>query len=114
MLIGMATLTPQQPTPAGFIPTFTPASNGGDNWLNTGKEYIVVHNGSGVSVAATILSHRLCDQGFQHDITKSIAAGAEAWLGPFDSARFADSSGYVAVSITPTTSVTVALLQEPT
>lgn len=104
----MAELTVQQIDRDGTTPSFSNAAGGGDTFDNDGKTYLHVKNGGAGSITVTINSQKQCDQGFDHDLTVNINAGAEALIGPFPPDRFNDDNGEVNVSYSGTTSVTVA------
>ncbi len=107
----MALLTVQKVTAAGIGPTFAAANAGGDAFANNGRTMVVVKNDGASSITVTITSARTCNQGFLHDLTISVPAGAERWIGPFAPWRFNDESGQVAVGYSAVTSVTVAAIE---
>ena len=59
----------------------------------------------------TIVSAKTCNQGFQHDLTVSVAAGSDKMIGPFSADRFNNDQGQVSVTYDAVTAVTVAALQ---
>ncbi len=106
----MAVLTVQKLTNTGVTPSFAAADVAGDKFANNGRQFLVVRNGGAASITVTINSQKKCDQGFDHDLTVDVAAGAEKWIGPFDPNRFNDGDGNVEVAYSAVDSVTVAAL----
>ena len=111
----MATLTVQAPAASGTAITYAAADVAGDKWLSSGNERFVVKNGSGSPVTVTFDAPGTCSFGLAanaaHDLAVSVAAGAEKWFGPFEVSQFKDSSGYVNVSYSAVTTVTVAAVR---
>lgn len=94
--------------PSGTVdPTPVAAAGGGDQFTNNGKTLLKVVNGSGGSITVTIAAQRSCDQGSTHNIANAVAAGATELMGPFDPARYSDASGFVQVTYSGVTSLTV-------
>lgn len=106
----MALLSAQKPALTGTALTYDAASVGGDNFNNTGKEWIIVKNGDSSSHDVMVASQALCDQGFTHNLTISVGAGAEESVGPFLVTRFNDNGGLVQITYSAVTSVTIALV----
>jgi hypothetical protein len=104
----MAKLTVQKMGLGGLAPTFAAADAAGDNFDNTGQEYLHVKNGSAAAITATVDSVRACNQGFDHDASVSVPAGGERLIGPFHPYRFGVSTQ---IAYSAVTSVTVAAVQ---
>lgn len=104
----MATLSVQSTSLSGLDPTFASAASGGDDFPNTGDEYVEVDNGSGSPITVTVTGSEQCSQGFTHDAQVSVPAGESRRIGPFPTARFGDS---VDISYSATASVTVAVVE---
>lgn len=104
----MALLGTQVISKEGIAPAFVAASVGGDTFRNTGSNFLHVKNGGASSVTVTIDSVEKCSHGFDHDLTVSVAAGAERIIGPLQEKRFNNDSGHVSVSYSGVTTVTVA------
>ena len=109
----MADLTVQVISLSGIVPSFAAAAVGGDAFLNSGREYFHVKNGSAASINATLNSVAACNQGFDHDAVVAVAAGAEKLIGPFPKARFNDAAEKVQVTYSGVTTVTVAAVRLP-
>ena len=113
----MATLTVNDTDLDGF--TFTSGTTpyvactaGGDQFLNTGDVYVHLKNTNAATRTATFNSQRLCDQGFDHD--QAVIVGAttgEAFVGPFPTARFNDTSGFVLITYSAVTNLTIAVFR---
>ena len=105
----MATISAIVPTIAGV--TAAPAAvNSSDKFLNDGSTILRVINGSGSSITVTIDAQSLGGVSFS-DPTVTVAAGATKYIGPFRADIFNDSSGYVNVSYSATTTVTAEAIQ---
>lgn len=105
----MANLTVQKPTLAtGINPTMAAAAAGGDTFTNDGRTLLYIKNGHTASITVTIDSRKPCDQGFDHNIVITVAAGAAIQVGPFPTPRFNDPSNKVAVTYSLVTALTVA------
>lgn len=96
---------------SGLTATLAAANAAGNFFTNTGKEVLVVANGSASPITVTIDAQTACNHGTQHDGGGAVAAGATAYFGPFNVNRFNDSSEYVQVTYSSETSVTVGVLQ---
>lgn len=103
----MALLTVTKPSLTGVTSNPVPASSGGDTFPNDGFTFLRVKNGGGSSITVTINSQTPCNYGFDHDMTVTVAAGAEELIGTFPVNRFNDANGYVSVTYSAVTSVTV-------
>jgi hypothetical protein len=106
----MATLNKQAIAMTGLNPSYGAAAGGGDQFLNTGKEFLHVKNGGGAPVNVTIDSQTACNQGFDHNLVVAVTNGQERIIGPFDPGRFNDANGYVQIAYSGVGDVTVAVL----
>lgn len=103
----MATLTVSALSPSGTAEAALVAANvGGDQFSNNGKTYLKVTNGGGAPITVTIVAQRTCDQAVLHNITNSVTNATTELMGPF-SDRYTDSNGFVQVTYSAITSVTV-------
>lgn len=105
----MALLIVQQISKDGIVPTKTAAASS-DTFVNNGRTFYSISNGGGSSVTVTVNSLSLCNHGFDHNVEVAVAAGAEKFIGPFEPSRFNSSLDIVTVTLTGTTSVTVAAI----
>jgi hypothetical protein len=105
----MAELTVQDITRSGLDPTLSAASSGGDTFAHDPSAFVEVDNASGSSVDVTFTSQYPSDpQGLsKSDLVVSVPDGGRRFIGPFSDRAFADSDGFVNVSYSSTTSVTV-------
>lgn len=106
----MATLSVQDVNTAGATPSFAAATSGGDQFSNDGKTMLEVKN-AGSSITVTIASQQACNQGSTHNTTVTVASGGDKMIGPFDPSRYNDANGYVQVTYSAVTSVTVGAFQ---
>jgi hypothetical protein len=107
----MALLTVQKANLAtGIIPTLTAAAAGGDSFINDGKTILHVKNGHTGSITVTVDSLKACDQGFDHNIVITLAAGATIQIGPFPTSRFNDPGNKVVVTYSLVTALTVGVV----
>lgn len=112
----MATLTVQDAAETGGH-TLSAAAGGGDQFKNDGRTFLLVLNedASGITVTvtaqATAFSDALMGPATKSDGGGAVAAGKAALFGPFKQAAFNDSSGFVQVTYSAVTSVTVAAIK---
>lgn len=106
----MATITKQIAVPAGIALTFGAANSGGDQFLNTGKEVLIVKNGDSTATTVTITGQRACNQGTTHSQAISVAASAEEVIGPLNPYFYNDANGYVQITYSKVTSLTEAVV----
>lgn len=107
----MATLTVQAISLSGVTPSYAACGAGGDEFANSGQEFIHVKNGSGGNLDVTINSQVNCSQGFDHDSVVTVTAGSEEIIGPFPKSRFDDANDKVQITYSGVTSLTIAVLQ---
>lgn len=106
----MATIPVTTSTTGGVAPpSFAAAAGGGDQFANNGRTYYEVKNGGGSPVTVTFVRQKACDQGTVHTTTVSVpATTGDRICGPFDPVLFNDANGFVQVTYSAVTSVTVA------
>lgn len=104
----MATLTVQQVTLDGVVPSTAAAAGGGDKFQPGSSTWLEVTNGGGGSITVTVDSAAPSNYGTDEDIAVAVAAGATKRIGPFPAQRFAGTDGLVAVTYSGVTTVTVA------
>ncbi len=109
----MATIAVTTVSTAGVAPpTFVAANAGGDQFSNNGKTLYEVKNGSGSPITVTFVRQKTCDQGVLHTTTVSVpATTGDRIVGPFDASIFNDANGFVQVTYSGVTSLTVAAFQ---
>jgi len=106
----MATLTVQHPSRSANAITQPAAEAGGDVFPNTGKELLLIKNGSASPITLTIATPATVDGLAVSDRTVAIPAGETHLLGPFPTSYYNNASGQVALTYSDATSVTVAVL----
>lgn len=114
----MATFTVEDITESGLGATYNTANSAGDDFKNTPEERVVVHVKNGdtashtVTVAATDSSEDFAGWGTmtKSDISVSVAAGGEQFIGPFPIKAFGNAP---TITYSSTTGITVAVLRVP-
>lgn len=108
----MATITKTDRSRAANPVSFASASGGGDEFVNTGKEILMVShtNGGGSTVTLTIATSATVDGLAVADRTVAIGAGEFHVLGPFDKQQYNDGNGKVQLSWSSETDIEIAVL----
>ena len=101
-------LTVQDISRAGVVITPVAANADGNFFSNTGNISLRVVNGGASPITVTIPAQHACDQGTEHDIVVSVAAGATKEIGPIQMRFYNDASGYAQITYSAVDSVTVA------
>ena len=103
----MGTITARKITEAGLAESLTGAATGGDEFLNTGIEFLHIVNdhasvGYTISITAQTTSVRHPNYGVltKANQTIDVAAGAEAFMGPFRQNSFNDTNSKVQITYT--------------
>lgn len=113
----MATITAVNTSDSGADIAFTAAAGGGDQFLNAANTVLLVKNedASSKDVTITAQSTSVNTPGYgpttKADTVHTVAAGETAIIGTFGSRAFNDSSGYVQITYSAVTSVSVAVLK---
>lgn len=112
----MATIAAQTSTRAGIDPTMSSAAGGGDKYLNSTKEVLLVRNNSGSSINVTIDAYKTVDTLAISDRVVAVGAAVggvftEKWIGPFPKDPYNDDQGYVNISYSGTTNIFVAVIK---
>lgn len=109
----MAVLTVQSIVEAGLEATYSAAAALGDSYANTGKEFVHVKNGSGVSVTVTcdaaVPSVTVAGYGAltKAGVSVAIPAGENRFIGPLGTVAFGATP---LIEYSAATSVTVAAM----
>jgi hypothetical protein len=109
----MAILSVQIIPLIGLEPSYAAADVGGDEFVNSGRDFIHVKNGHTSEQTVTMNSQTACSFGFDHDAAVAIPASEERMIGPFPKNRFDDSNGKVLITYSGVTSLTIAVLRVP-
>ena len=114
----MATLTAQKIRDIGTVATMTATNSGGDEFLNTGLEFLFFQNAHAsnsydviITAQVTNIHHQNFGTVVKENVVRTVAAGAEVFIGPFKQAAFNDTNNKVQISYntTPTTMNVAAL-----
>lgn len=114
----MATIAVQTYNESGTDLTMSSAAGGGDQFVNTGKEVIIIYNGdaSGKTVTVTAQTTSFTDSKYgssvKEDQDVTVSAGGVAIMGPFPRQAFNDGSGYVQITYSAVTSLEVAVARK--
>ena len=113
----MATLTAQKITDQGTAATMSSATSGGDEFVNTGLEFLFFQNEHAsnsyvitVTAQVTNIHHQQFGTVVKENIVKTITAGAEVFIGPFKQAAFNDANHKVQITYDAVTTLNVAVL----
>ena len=113
----MATLTPQKIIDLGTVEVATAAAADGDEFINSGIEFIHIKNGHAsaayvvtITAQVTNIHHQQFGSVTKSNITKSVAAGQDAYIGPFRPSAFNDENFKVQITYDAVTTLSVAVL----
>jgi len=110
----MAELTPQVVVLTGITPTLVAADVGGDEFVNSGRDFIHIKNTNASPIDVTINSQALCSQGVDHDVVVAVpATTGEKFIGPFRKDRFDDAANKVQITYSAVTDVTIGIVRLP-
>lgn len=104
-------LAVQQIDADGLTPAYTAAIADGHAFPNDVGTFVHVKNGGAGAVNVTVPTPSTRDGLAVADRTVTVAAGAEAMIGPFPSRTYDQADGKVHVDYDVVTSVTVAVLK---
>lgn len=91
----------------GLADANTAAGAGGDSFANSGREFVLVFNGSGSPITITAPTPQTVVGLAVADETYTIPAGARHFIGPFPPGTFNDANGRVNFTYSGVTSLTV-------
>ncbi len=100
-------LTIQVIAAEGLDPSFVPAVDG-QNYVNTGLEYVEIRNDDGTSTTVTFQANRTVDGQAVQDLIVVVPAGEKRRVGRFKKKTFNDSLKKMNISYSKTTSLFVA------
>jgi len=107
----MATLTVEEIVRAGLEPTFNAAAGGGDEFENSGSEFIHVKNGHSGAQTVTIATPATVDGLAVADRAVAVPAGEERVIGPFPRSTYNDAAGKVQLTYSGVTLLTLAVMK---
>ncbi len=105
----MATLTALSISRDGVAVSGAAAAVGGDKFGNNGSQMLYVNNASVGSVNVTLATSQTVDGQAVADRVVAVAAGAAKMIGPFKPSQYNDVDGFVQVTYSAVTTVTVAV-----
>ena len=101
----MATLTARKVIEGGLAGSLSTATTGGDEFTNTGVEFIRIRNDHAsttytvrVTAQTTSIKHPTYGTVTKSNTDISVAAGADAYIGPFKQGAWSDSNNKVQIS----------------
>lgn len=103
----MALLTANAISRDGLQAVLVAADVAGDEFVNTGKEFIVIDNASGGNLTATFDIQKTIDGQAVTDRAVVIPTGERWYVGPFQTGVYNDNDSHVNVAYSTVTSVTV-------
>jgi len=112
----MATLTAEAVTEDGLTATGSAAAGGGDQYYNSGIEWIEITNDDATATTVTVTAQatQVTIPGYgdldKADRTLVVAAGTVMKAGPFPKTAFNNAGGYVQLTYSKVTSLNVAVL----
>lgn len=109
----MATLTISLPTAIAAVALgAVAAESGGDQFLNDGRVFVYAKNTNASSRTVTIVTSGSLLGGLSiGDVAFALAQDEEKVVGPFPPRYFNDSGGYVQITYSAVTGVTVAAIK---
>ncbi len=108
----MAILAAKTSTRAGINTDLVAANGGGDSFVNTGVEMILIKNGDSGAHTVTIVTDATVDGLDVVDRAVAIPAG-ETWLiGPFPADVYNDDNNRVQLTYSAVTAVTIAIVKK--
>jgi hypothetical protein len=96
----------------GLEPTYNAAANGGDAFVNKGKEFVHIKNSGAASRTVTVVTQQTVETDLavaDRDIV--VPAGEERIVGPFPQATYNDGDGKVQMTYSDETDLTIAVLK---
>src|SRR5512147_183985 len=104
-------LTAAPVTTSGVSYAGAAANVDGNFFTNTGAEILLVKNASVGSINVTCVTQQTVETLAVADKVVAVGAGAEIAIGPFKRQVYNDATGYVQVTYSAVTSVTVKVLK---
>jgi len=110
----MATLTVQQIVRAGLEATYASCAGGGDEFVNSGDEFIHIKNGHSSPQTVTIETQATVDGLAVADRDVEITNAEERMLGPFPASTYNDANSKVQLTYDGVTALTIAVIKPGT
>lgn len=108
----MATLTVQDISRSGIVPSAASAATSGDAFANDGLTFVDLVSTTTALQTATFNSRVNCNQGFDHDVVVGIANQTKR-VGPFPTSRFNNAQAQVTITYSGVVGLTVAAFKVP-
>ena len=108
----MATIASQTITRDGLDPTLSPAAGGGDDFVNTGKEFLFVKKTDAASRTLTFDILTTVDAQAVTDRAVVVPAGKTLLIGPFPQAVYNDpATGKLGITYSAVTNLSLAVIK---
>jgi hypothetical protein len=110
----MATLSVQQISRTGITPTYGSCAGGGDEFVNSGEEFIHIKNGHTSPQTVTIATPATVDGLAVADRPVEVTNAEERIIGPFPVSTYNDANGKVQLTYDGVVSLTIAIFKPGT
>lgn len=107
----MALLAPQTPAVTGMTPTYSAVSASDTIKYSGDNIFLIVKNAGVASITATVVVPGTSFGQANPDVTVTVAAAGESWIGPFDEDMQDSATDLITVTFSVTTSVTAAVVK---
>ena len=107
----MATLSAQSVVRAGLEPVMASAAAGGDEFVNTGVEWLEIVNGDASDMTLTIATQATADGLTIADRTVVVTAAERRLVGPFPTGTYNDTNSKVQLTYSAVTSLTIGVFK---
>jgi len=106
----MATLVAQSIVRAGLEPAYEACAALGDEFANTGDEFIHIKNGAVAAQTVTIETPATVDGLAVADRAVEIPASEDRMIGPFPASTYNDGEGLVQLTYDAVVTLTIAII----
>lgn len=107
----MAVLTAETVSRSGVDVAGVAASSGGDEFDNSGSDFVEIKNGGAGSINVTFVTQATVDGEAVADKVVAVPAGTTKIIGPFPKGIYNNANGRVQMTYSAVTSVTVKVLR---
>ena len=108
----MATLAVQATSRSGLLKSLAAAAVGGDEFVNTGSEFILIENASVGVITLTIATPQVIDTDLQvAERTVALAATSDYLIGPFPTGAYNDANAKVQLTYSGVTTLTIGIFK---
>jgi len=108
----MATLESQEIVRTGLEATYVAAAASGDEFVNTGDEFVHLKNGDSGSHTVTIATPATVDTLAVADRTVVVPASEDRMFGPFPSSTYNDGANKVQLTYDAEADLTIAIIKQ--